>query len=76
VDENWEQATVLSLPELSKEEIDGLIDQGLKEFYLRPQQILQMARAIRTLDDLRRKIYGLRMFLDGGLVSCDVNKPS
>ena len=68
VDENWEQATVLSLPELSKEEIDGLIDQGLKEFYLRPQQILQMARAIRTVDDLRRKLYGLRTFLDGSLV--------
>jgi radical SAM superfamily enzyme YgiQ (UPF0313 family) len=68
VDENWEQATVLSLPELSKEEIDGLIDQGLKEFYLRPQQILQMAKAIRTVDDLRRKLYGLRMFIDGGPV--------
>jgi radical SAM superfamily enzyme YgiQ (UPF0313 family) len=65
VDENWEQATVLNLPELSKEEIDGLIDQGLKEFYLRPQQILQMAKAIRTVDDLRRKLYGLRMFIDG-----------
>jgi hypothetical protein len=68
VDENWEQATVLSLPELSKEEIDRLIDQGLKEFYLRPQQILQMAKAIRTVDDLRRKLYGLRMFIDGSPV--------
>jgi radical SAM superfamily enzyme YgiQ (UPF0313 family) len=68
VDENWEQATVLSLPELSKEEIDRLIDQGLKEFYLRPQQILQMAKAIRTVDDLRRKLYGFRMFIDGSPV--------
>jgi hypothetical protein len=68
VDENWEQATVLSLPDLSKEEIDRLIDQGLKEFYLRPQQILQMAKAIRTMDDLRRKLYGFRMFIDAGAV--------
>ena len=68
VDENWEQATVLSLPELSKEEIDRFIDQGLKEFYLRPQQILQMAKAIRTMDDLRRKLYGFRMFIDAGAV--------
>jgi len=67
VDENWEQATVLSLPELSKEEIDRFIDQGLREFYLRPRQILQMAKAIRTLDDLRRKIYGFTRFLDGHL---------
>jgi radical SAM superfamily enzyme YgiQ (UPF0313 family) len=76
VDENWEQVTVLSYPELSKEEIDHLIDQGLKEFYLRPKQILKMAQAIRTLDDLRRKIYGLRMFLDGGPFSCNVSKTS
>jgi anaerobic magnesium-protoporphyrin IX monomethyl ester cyclase len=68
VDDNWEQVTVLSYPELSKEEIDQLIDKGLKEFYLRPQQILQMAKAIRTVDDLRRKLYGFRMFIDGGPV--------
>jgi hypothetical protein len=53
------------LPELSKAKIDKLIDQGLKEFYLRPQQILQMAKAIRTVDDLRRKLYGFKMFIDG-----------
>ena len=69
VDENWEQVTVLNYPELSKDEIDKLIDKGLKEFYLRPKQILKMAKAIQTLDDLRRKIYGLRMFLDGGSAS-------
>jgi anaerobic magnesium-protoporphyrin IX monomethyl ester cyclase len=76
VDENWEQVTVLSYPELSKEEIDQLIDKGLKVFYLRPKQILRMVQAIRTLDDLRRKIYGLRMFIEGGPVSCNVNKTS
>jgi hypothetical protein len=65
VDDNWEQVTVLSHPELSKEAIDQLIDQGLKEFYLRPRQIIKMAQAIRTVDDLRRKLYGFRMFIDG-----------
>jgi len=68
VDENWEQVTVLSYPELSKDEIDRLIDKGLKEFYLRPKQILRMARGICTLEDLRRKLYGFRMFIDGGAV--------
>jgi radical SAM superfamily enzyme YgiQ (UPF0313 family) len=76
VDDNWEQVSVLSYPELSKEEIDQLIDKGLKDFYMRPKQILKMAQAIRTLDDLRRKIYGLRMFIDRGPVRCDVNKTS
>jgi len=62
VDENWEQATVLDYPELSKEDIDGLIDKGLKEFYLRPGQMARMALVIRSSDDLRRKLYGLRSF--------------
>ena len=63
VDKNWEQVTVLSYPELDKEEIDRLIDRGLKEFYLRPRQIMRMVVGMRTLDDLRRKIFGLKMFL-------------
>ena len=63
VDENWEQVTVLSYPGFDKEEIDQLIDRGLREFYLRPKQILRMAKGIRTLDDLKRKLYGFRMFL-------------
>jgi anaerobic magnesium-protoporphyrin IX monomethyl ester cyclase len=63
VDESWEQVTVLSYPELDKEEIDLLIDRGLKEFYLRPRQIMRMAKGMRTLDDLKRKIFGLKMFL-------------
>ena len=67
VDENWEQVTVLSYPELSKEEIDSLIDRGLKEFYLRPKQILKMALAIRSPGDLARKLYGLRAFVAGRL---------
>ena len=67
VNENWEQVTVLSYPELGKEEIDQLIDRGLKEFYVRPRQIFKMAQGIRTLDDLKRKLYGFKMFIDSCL---------
>ena len=63
VDENWEQVTVLDYPGLSKEEIDGLIDKGLKEFYLRPKQMVKMALDTRTPDDLRRKLFGIKMFI-------------
>jgi anaerobic magnesium-protoporphyrin IX monomethyl ester cyclase len=63
VDENWEQVTVLDYPELSKEEIDQLIDKGLKEFYLRPKQMVKMALDTRTPDDLRRKLFGIKMFI-------------
>ena len=64
VDENWEQITVLDYPGLDKKEIDGLIDRGLKEFYLRPKQMLKMALAVRSLDDLKRKLYGAISFSD------------
>jgi hypothetical protein len=53
-------------------EINELIDRGLKEFYLRPKQMLKMARAIRTPDDLRRKLYGFRMFTDGWMLKRDL----
>ncbi|MGD8529440.1 MAG: radical SAM protein [Syntrophobacterales bacterium] len=69
VNENWEQVTVLDYPGLSKEEIDHLIDRGLKEFYLRPKQMLRMALALRSADDLKRKLYGLKMFMDSQLLS-------
>ncbi len=72
VDDHWEQATVLSYPELSMEEINELIDRGLKEFYLRQKQILKMALAILTPDDLRRKLYGFRMFADGWMLKRDL----
>jgi radical SAM superfamily enzyme YgiQ (UPF0313 family) len=64
VDENWEQVTVVSYPGLTKEDIDRLIDRGLKEFYLRPRQMVRMALAIRNPGDLKRKLYGFKMFLD------------
>jgi radical SAM superfamily enzyme YgiQ (UPF0313 family) len=62
VDENWEQATVLDYPGLSKEEIDNLIDIGLRQFYLRPKQMLRMALAVRSPDDLKRKLFGFMNF--------------
>jgi radical SAM superfamily enzyme YgiQ (UPF0313 family) len=63
VDEKWEQVTVLDYPGLNKEEIDQLIDKGLKEFYLRPKQMVRMALDTRTPDDLRRKLFGIKMFI-------------
>ncbi|MFH1679947.1 MAG: radical SAM protein [Candidatus Eisenbacteria bacterium] len=69
LDENHEQVTVLGYPGLPKEKIDELIDQGLKEFYLRPKQILKMAASIRGVGDVKRKLYGFRSFLDAMAVA-------
>jgi radical SAM superfamily enzyme YgiQ (UPF0313 family) len=57
-----EQQTLLSYPQLSKQEIDGLIDRGLKEFYFRPSQILRMLLNMRSPADLLRKLYGAKSF--------------
>jgi anaerobic magnesium-protoporphyrin IX monomethyl ester cyclase len=69
VNQNWEQVTVLDYPQLNKEDIDRLIDRGLKEFYLRPKQMLRMVLGLRSADDLKRKLYGLKMFIDSQLLS-------
>jgi hypothetical protein len=64
VSQDYEQATLLNYPQLSKEEIDKLIDQGLREFYLRPKQIWRMVRSIRSFADVKRKVFGLKSFVD------------
>ncbi len=64
VDENREQGTVVSFPELPKERIDYYVDKGLKEFYLRPSQIIRVARSIKSRSELKAKIYGLFSFID------------
>lgn len=64
VDENKEQVTLLDYPQMSKSEIDAMIDVGLKEFYLRPRQVFRMLRHMTSIGDVRRKLHGLRSFLD------------
>ena len=64
VSPNYEQMTLLNYPQLSRKEMDHFIDSGLKEFYLRPKQILKMALNIKDVGDIKRKIYGFRSFLD------------
>lgn len=59
-----EQKTIVNYPQLSAAEIDKLIDQGLKEFYLRPQQMWRMLVSIRSWGDFRRKLYGFGAFVD------------
>lgn len=59
-----EQVTILSYPQMSKDEMDRFIDIGLRRFYLRPRQILKMLFSIRNMGDVFRKLYGLRSFLD------------
>jgi radical SAM superfamily enzyme YgiQ (UPF0313 family) len=63
VDKNLEQRTVISLPGLSMEEINEMVDLGLKSFYLRPLQMWRMIVEMRSLSDLKAKLYGLRSFL-------------
>jgi radical SAM superfamily enzyme YgiQ (UPF0313 family) len=64
INEKHEQTTLLNYPQLSKDEIDDFIDQGLRKFYLRPKQVMRMALNIKEYSDLKRKFFGLRSFLD------------
>ncbi len=63
VDENGEQVTILNYPQFSKEEIDVMIDEGLKEFYLRPRQMMRMLIEIRSISELWAKLHGLKSFI-------------
>jgi radical SAM superfamily enzyme YgiQ (UPF0313 family) len=64
VDENLEQRAIINLPQLSVDEINELVDQGLREFYLRPRQMWRMLRNIRSWADVKAKWHGLMSFAD------------
>jgi radical SAM superfamily enzyme YgiQ (UPF0313 family) len=64
VDENFEQVTLLSYPQLNKKEMDELIDEGLREFYLRPRQMARMLLNVRSPEDIKRKVFGFKNFID------------
>lgn len=62
VTDDYEQAATVDLPTLSREEIDELVDKGLKEFYLRPEQMARMAKNISSWSDVKAKFHGLMSF--------------
>jgi anaerobic magnesium-protoporphyrin IX monomethyl ester cyclase len=64
VDENSEQRAIINLPELSVEEINRLVDEGLREFYLRPAQMIRILANAFSPTDLRTKWDGLVGFVD------------
>jgi radical SAM superfamily enzyme YgiQ (UPF0313 family) len=64
VDDNFEQVTTQSLPDLPVDDINALIDEGLRKFYLRPSQMLRMVGNIRTMADVKAKLHGFRSFLN------------
>lgn len=64
VNKDHEQCTLLNYPQLSSAAIDHYIDVGLKKYYLRPSQILRMLLAIRSISDIKRKLYGFKSFIN------------
>jgi radical SAM superfamily enzyme YgiQ (UPF0313 family) len=63
VDDEFEQKGVVNLPNLSKEDIAELVDEGLRKFYLRPSQMCRMAVNIQDMADVKAKLHGLKSFI-------------
>jgi anaerobic magnesium-protoporphyrin IX monomethyl ester cyclase len=64
VTEDFEQASIVSLDGLSKEEINDFIDLGLRQFYLRPGQMWRMLKNINSWPDVKAKAFGLLSFMN------------
>jgi len=63
VDADYEQQGVVELPGLSREQINDLVDEGLRTFYLRPGQMWRMAMNIQDFSDMKAKMHGLKSFI-------------
>ena len=57
-----EQGGVVDYPGLRKEEVEAAVNQGLRDFYLRPTYALNFALKTRSRADLYRKIRGFRNY--------------
>jgi anaerobic magnesium-protoporphyrin IX monomethyl ester cyclase len=64
VDEDGEQRAIISLPGIGVTEINRLVDQGLREFYLRPAKAAHILANALSPVDLRTKLDGLMGFAD------------
>jgi radical SAM superfamily enzyme YgiQ (UPF0313 family) len=64
VDTNYEQCSTQNLPDLNNEQINALIDEGLRKFYLRPSQMGRMLVNMRSAADVRAKLHGFKSFVD------------
>jgi radical SAM superfamily enzyme YgiQ (UPF0313 family)/intein/homing endonuclease len=64
VDNNFEQATVISYPQLSREEMTEFADRGLKEFYLRKDKIIELLFNIKSMADIHRFYHGIRSYIN------------
>ena len=62
VDENYEQATVLSYPNLSKDDINSYINTGLKEFYGSLFKKARLISSVRSVGDVKRMVHGARAY--------------
>lgn len=62
ISKDWQGREEISYPDFTKENIDFYIDKGLKEFYLRPRQMIRLMTSIRNWDDFVRKVYGIKNY--------------
>jgi anaerobic magnesium-protoporphyrin IX monomethyl ester cyclase len=67
--QNWkdwlnegEQGGVVDYPGLTREEIDGAVNRGLKRFYFRPAYLVKFALKNRHWGDFKRKVRGFANF--------------
>jgi radical SAM superfamily enzyme YgiQ (UPF0313 family) len=64
VDQKGEQRAIVGFPWLPVEEINRLVDLGLRRFYLRPRQVARLVRRLARPHELRTTIHGLKGFVD------------
>ena len=61
--DNGEQQGVVAYPTITQEQINELVDEGLKRFYFRPSYLLNFLFSTRSKADLYRKLRGGKNFL-------------
>ena len=62
---NGSSNAVFEYPELTRDELKKSLSMAWRAFYFRPSKIIQQLRRIKSMDDLKRILRGLRTVLRG-----------
>ena len=64
LDENFDSRTTLHYPQMSRTEMDTVLDKGRKDIYLNPKQILKIAKKMKSIGEVKKTLSSLKSIVE------------
>ncbi|MDH5541798.1 MAG: B12-binding domain-containing radical SAM protein [Nitrospinota bacterium] len=64
LDENFEAKSTLHYPQVSKTEMDAILEKGRKDIHLNPKQIFNIAKEMKSISDVKKTLSNLKSLVE------------